>query len=261
MMPDSVILKVEGLSKSFGGIRAVDGCSFVVEKGKITALIGPNGAGKSTLFNLVSGFVIQDAGMVEFQGMRIEHMPAYRRARRGIARTFQQVRLFQNLTLEDNIEIAQEANDSSFWISVIKGRGAIDRARTNVGAYGHTPVQEALERIGIDRTPNTLASELSFGQQKLLELARALEFPHQLLMLDEPVAGVAPHLREQFLGLFRKLKAEGETILLIEHDMDFVMQLADIVVVMDEGKVLMKGTPEEVRKHEGVLEAYLGQQL
>ena len=256
----SVILRVEGLKKFFGGVKAVDGCAFAVEKGKVTALIGPNGAGKTTVFNLVSGFLTQDSGTIEFFGKRIERMPAWKRARLGIARTFQQVRLFQNLTLEENLLVAAEEGDESLWKGVVYGRGRKFSART-AGAIHESPVQEVLANVGIDRAPEALASELSFGQQKLLEFARANVFPHTLLMLDEPVAGVAPHLRSQFIGMIEGLRQRGATILLVEHDMEFVMRIADQVIVMDEGSVLTQGTPAEVRRHPQVLEAYLGEQL
>ncbi|OGL87826.1 hypothetical protein A3I42_00410 [Candidatus Uhrbacteria bacterium RIFCSPLOWO2_02_FULL_49_11] len=249
-MPE-VLLKIKDLKKSFGGVRAVDRCSFHVEKGRMTALIGPNGAGKTTVFNLISGFIKSEGGNIEFRGERIDRLAAHQRARRGIARTFQQVRLFQNLSLAANIQLAAETEDYSFWKSVILGTGHEGKERT----------KEALDAVGLESAPETLSSALSFGQQKLLETARALAFPHQLLMLDEPVAGVAPHLRERIAALLRTLKAAGETILAIEHDMDFVMRTADHVIVMDEGRVIAEGAPADIQRHPDVLDAYLGEQL
>jgi len=246
------ILKVENLRKSFGGVNAVDGCSFAVEKGKITALIGPNGAGKTTVFDLISGFLTPDAGSIVFQDRRIDRLAVWTRSRLGIARTFQQVRLFLNLTLRDNIALAMALHDDHMWRGVLQ---------PHLKEFEDGVLLHALQKVGIDRVPDTLASALSYGQQKLLEFARALAFPHTLLMLDEPVAGIAPPLRLEMVRIIEDLKHKGETMLIIEHDMDFIMQLADIVVVMHEGKVLMEGTPEEVKKHPQVLEAYLGEQL
>lgn len=242
------ILIVNNLSKSFGGVHAADGCSFSVEAERITALIGPNGAGKTTAFNLISGLTEADDGTVVLNDTDLTTMSAHQRAKSGLSRTFQMVRLFKNLTIRDHLYLAMSENDDHF----LKSGFATD--------YGllETIMQETLHLVGLDKPPTTLASELSYGQQKLLDLARALAKPHKLLMLDEPVAGINPVLRDRFKSLLKQLKAHGETILVIEHDMDFVRSVADRVIVMDQGRVLSEGEPEKVLSDKRVLEAYLG---
>lgn len=242
------LLSVNNLSKAFGGVHAVQGCSFDVVANQITALIGPNGAGKTTVFHLISGLVEADEGSVILASIDLTHLAAHRRARAGLSRTFQRVRLFKNMTVRDHLYLAMHENDDRF----LKAGFAVD-APNEEGR-----MMEILELVGLDKPPLTLASELSYGQQKLLDLARALAKPHQLLMLDEPVAGVNPVLRDQFKTLLKELKARGETILVIEHDMDFVRSVADAVIVMDQGAVLAQGQPEAVLLDKRVLEAYLG---
>lgn len=243
------MLALDHVTKAFGGVRAVDDCHFEIQKKRITALIGPNGAGKSTVFNLVSGVETPDAGNISFVGRDITHVPVHTRARLGISRTFQTVRLFKNLTVYENLAIVATAHDEN-------------PLRAFLPAAPHTKsIEAALHRVGFDAPHDRRAAELSYGQQKLLSLARALLLPHALLLLDEPVAGVNPVLRERFKELFNDLKAHGETLLIIEHDMDFVMGLADRVIVMDAGRVLTEGPPSEVQHDPRVLEAYLGEQI
>ncbi|MDO8598892.1 MAG: ABC transporter ATP-binding protein [bacterium] len=242
------MLRVEDLSKSFGGVRAVDGCSFAVAPKSITALIGPNGAGKTTVFQCVSGLLEPDGGRVFLGDRELTHLPSWDRARLGVSRTFQQVRLWTYLTVEEHLLLALHAHDDR--------AAAVFRSDTK---EQRAAARAALERVGL---PHELlgrtGSDLSYGQSKLLELARALLFPHQLLLLDEPVAGVNPILRQQIAAILQTLRSEGETILVIEHDMDFVRTVADHVIVMAEGKVLLQGTPAEVLAHPDVIEAYLG---
>ena len=228
------MLKLESVSKKFGGVQAVSNCSFEVKKGTITALIGPNGAGKSTVFNLILGVQNPESGKVFFKNTDIAKFPIFKRARMGISRTFQMVRVFKNLTVQDNLRLATENQDD---------------------------IQRMISLLGLEAKLDTLNADLSFGQLKILSLARALLLPHELLMLDEPVAGVNPVLREKFKNIFRRLKEKGETIFLIEHDMDFVMDIADHVIVMDAGQVLTQGSPSEILNNPKVLEAYLGEQI
>lgn len=242
------MLGVQGLTKVYGGIRAVDDCTFAVLPRKITALIGPNGAGKTTVFACVSGLTAPDAGTVLLGDRDLTRATPWDRARAGISRTFQQVRLWRHLTVEEHLLLALHDGDDR--IAAVFGRDT-DAQRTAVRA--------ALDRVGLPAEAlNQTSADLSYGQSKLLELARALLFPHQLLLLDEPVAGVNPILRAQIAEILRGLRTDGETILLIEHDMDFVRALADRVIVMAEGRVLLEGTAEEVLGHPEVLEAYLG---
>lgn len=256
------MLSISNLTKSFGGVKAVDAFSFKVTKNSITALVGPNGAGKTTVFQLVSGLQDADAGTVVFSGgaepgpkaAGEEHdllvLPAWRRARLGLSRTFQLSKLFKNLSIEDNLLLALREDDDRFWKMLLRGTGGdtIEKKK----------IHEMMDFVGLHKDPQTIVTDLSYGQQKLFDLCRALLNPHTFLMLDEPVAGVNPVLRGQFKGLLRELKARGETIFLIEHDMDFVRAVADQVVVMDQGRLLAQGSADAVFKDEKVLEAYLG---
>lgn len=243
------ILEVKGVSKSFGGVHAVHNCSFAVEEGKITALIGPNGAGKTTVFNIVNGFLAPDEGQIIFQDLNITSLPAWKRSRLGMSRTFQLSRLFKNLTIEENLMLAARYEDDLFWRMFFE--------KPNPEKYTHL-IKETLEFVGLDKNPKTPVTDLSYGQQKLFDIARALINPHTILLFDEPVAGINPVLREKLKEIFRKLKVKGESILLIEHDMDFVRSVADWVIVLDQGSVLSEGEPHKVLQEKVVLEAYLG---
>lgn len=247
------MLRVSNLSKSFGGVKAVDRCSFDVKPKTITAFIGPNGAGKTTVFNLVSGFLSADNGTVELGSVDLTPLPSWQRSRMGISRTFQLSRLFKNLSIEDNLLLALRTEDDRFWRMFLRGARGDEEERKKV--------EETMCFVGLDKDPSTIVTDLSYGQQKLFDLARAFLNPHELLMLDEPVAGVNFVLRERFKEMLKDLKRRGETILLIEHDMDFVRAVADHVIVMDQGSVLASGTPEVVFKDRRVLEAYLGMDL
>lgn len=244
------MLQISNLTKSFGGVKAVDALSFEVAKNSITALVGPNGAGKTTVFQLVSGLHKADAGTVVFEAQDLLLLPVWRRARLGISRTFQLSKLFRNLSIEDNLLLALREDDDQFWKMFWRGsRG---------DAHEKKKIHEMMDFVGLDKDPKTIVTDLSYGQQKLFDLCRALLNPHTFLMLDEPVAGVNPVLREQFKGLLLELKVRGETILLIEHDMDFVRAVADHCVVMDQGRLLAQGSVDAVLRDEKVLEAYLG---
>jgi ABC-type branched-subunit amino acid transport system ATPase component len=242
------MLRIEHLTKSFGGVVAVDDCSFHAAPKHITALIGPNGAGKTTAFHCITGVMPADQGMVMLNGRDCARFSASERARMGMSRTFQQVRLFPYLTVAEHILLALHTSD--------------DRVRAIWSSDSDAQLQEVvplLARVGLpEACAHQLGSDLSYGQSKLLEIARALAMPHTILLLDEPIAGVNPVLREHIAKLLNALRAEGESILLIEHDMDFVRTLADHVIVMAEGRVLLEGTPDDVLRHPDVLKAYLG---
>lgn len=244
------MLSISKLTKFFGGIKAVDDCSFDVPSKTITSLIGPNGAGKTTVFNLVSGMMEPDDGRIVFDGHDVSDWTAWRRSRLGLSRTFQLSRLFRNLSIEDNLLLALRQDDDRFFSML--WRGALERKSE------HEAVRSMMKFIGLEKDPHAPVTELSYGQTKLFDLCRALLNPHTFLMLDEPVAGVNPVLREQFKKILRDLREKGETILLIEHDMDFVRSVSDHVIVMDQGKLLAQGSTETVLKDEKVLEAYLG---
>ncbi len=229
------ILKIENLKKSFGGVHAVDDCSFGVERGTITALIGPNGSGKTTVFNLVSGITKADGGKILLDEHNIAHLQPHTISNLGISRVFQQSRLFANLTVEENLMLAFDNEDQKFWTSFL-GLGKENKNKKKI-------VDEYLEEMRITHMRNIQTRDLSFGQKRLVEILRALINPHNLLMLDEPVAGVTPELREKIKDVLRDLRAKGETILLIEHDMNFTLKVSDWVIVMDAGKVIAEGTP------------------
>ena len=241
-----MILSIKNISKHFGGLKAVNQCTFDIKKGKITAIIGPNGSGKSTLFNVISQLVRQTNGSITFDGENISSLNDFEVARLGIARTFQEVRLFRNLTIYDHLDIALCQEDESLFSAFKKHSDHKNK------------IKEVLDLVGLDKPLSTYAVDLSYGQRKLLDLAVAIAKPHTLLMLDEPVAGVNPRLRGEIKKILRKLNKAGETVLLIEHDMNFVMDLADHIVVLDEGTVLVEGKPDKIQKSKKVLDAYLG---
>ncbi|NYZ78165.1 ABC transporter ATP-binding protein [Candidatus Micrarchaeota archaeon] len=249
------MLKIKNLKKHFGGVKAVDGCTFNAERGKITALIGPNGAGKSTVFNIVSGILKPDSGSVSFGKKEIAGRSPEEISNVGISRLFQQTRLFKNLTVLENLLVAVDDEDEKLAKNLYAFENAdrmrVKKARQTLKLFFSEEQANALEK--------KTASDLSYGQKRLVELTRTVLNPHELLMLDEPVAGVNPVLRKKIAGVLLELKKKGETILLIEHDMDFTLGISDRVVVMDEGRVIAEGTPREIKKNEKVLEAYLGE--
>ncbi len=244
------MLSVSHLAKSFGGVAAVNDCSFTIAPHAITALVGPNGAGKTTLFNLVTGLVNADTGTITLDGRDLTPLAPWQRSRVGLARTFQLSRLFRNLSIEDNLLLALRTDDDRFWKMLWRGESETGEEEKRV--------KEMMAFVGLEKDPSTSVTELSYGQQKLFDLSRALLNPHRLLMLDEPVAGVNPILRERFKKVLLDLKGAGETMLVIEHDMDFVRAVADTVIVMDQGAVLAEGSPDKVLSDPRVLEAYLG---
>ncbi len=251
------MLEVENLSKWFGGLRAVDGCSFTVRGGTITGLIGPNGAGKTTVFNLLTGFLRPDKGRVRFKGDDITGLPPYQVFRRGIARTFQIPREFKEMTVLENLMLVPwgQLGERILYPFLRPAGVARQEGLIRVRAMG------VLEFLGLDKHADDPAGSLSGGQKKLLELGKALMSEPQLVMLDEPGAGVNRTLLKSIAASIERVSKElGTTFLLIEHDMDFVMRLCDPVIVMSEGRKLTEGTPTEVQRDPEVLEAYLGGQ-
>jgi len=231
------ILRVAGLGKAFGGLRAVHECSFEVAPGTAVGLIGPNGSGKTTIFNLIMSLLRPDAGAVFYNDERIDGLPAWQIARRGIGRTFQSVRLFRDLAVRDNLAIA-----------------AMGRGRTDWEPDG----RRWLERMELAHLSEHAAGTLSVGQQRLLELAMNLLVEPAFLMLDEPLAGVNPVIRRRIGEIVQSLRAEGRTFLIIEHNMPFVMQLCDKIVVLDHGEKIADGPPAAIRADTRVVDALLG---
>ena len=243
------LLEVHDVVHAFGGVRAVDGASFGVEEGSITGLIGPNGAGKSTLFNCVSGFLRAQSGRVTLDDRRIDRLSPHRIARAGLVRTFQTPRALTRMTVAENVLLAAPRHPGEHLGRRGAGREREARARA----------AELLALVGLDMHADALAGTLSGGQRKLLDLIRALMAEPRLLLLDEPMAGVSPTLRVQLLQHVRELRDRGSiTLLIVEHDLDFVMGASDRIVVMNEGHVIADGTPDEVRSDERVVDAYLG---
>ncbi|HEX7126143.1 MAG TPA: ABC transporter ATP-binding protein [Thermodesulfobacteriota bacterium] len=253
-MSPSGLLSTRGLTRRFGGIRAVDGLDLDVEAGSITGLIGPNGAGKSTAFHLVAGLLRPDAGEIWFDGRRIDGLPAHERARRGLVRSFQVPRELAALSVLDNLLVAAPARRGERLLPAIVSLG-----RVLAEEAPHRRRAEAiLELTGLASHADAPAGRLSGGQKKLLELARTLMAGPRLALLDEPGAGVNPALMARIVETIRARNQEGTTFLVIEHDMDLVMSLCHRVIVMAEGRVIAAGTPDEVQRDPLVLDAYLG---
>jgi branched-chain amino acid transport system ATP-binding protein len=243
------LLEVEGLRVAFGGVAAVDDVSFAVDEGSLVGLIGPNGAGKTTCIEALTGYLSQATGVVRFLGRDVTGLPPHRRARLGLARTFQSVELFDDLTVRDNLRAA--ANRRNLWQSL----------RDLIAPRWHddeSAIDRALDIVGLTDVAGTLPTELSQGQRKLAGVARALASRPRLLLLDEPAAGLDG---TETLALGRRLRNvvdDGVSILLVDHDMGLVLGTCDRILVLDFGKVLASGSPEEIRRNEHVLAAYLG---
>ncbi|MCP9484436.1 MAG: ABC transporter ATP-binding protein [Gaiellaceae bacterium MAG52_C11] len=251
------LLEVRGLTRSFGGVRAVDEASFDVAAGSITALIGPNGAGKSTLFNIVSGFLRAERGTVRFAGRAMQRRTPHRIARAGLVRTFQTPRALTKLSVLENVLLAAPHHPGERLGRVF----ATPRAVRSHEAAAEREARRLLELVRLDRHADEYAGTLSGGERKLLDFARVLMTEPRLILLDEPMAGVNPTLGGQLLEHILELREErGVAFLLIEHDLDLVMRASDTVVVMNEGRILTVGTPDEVRRDERVVDAYLGAQ-
>lgn len=245
------LLKIEHLVKRFGGLAAVNHCNFEIRENSITSLVGPNGAGKTTIFDLISGFLEHDSGEIYFKGNPIGKLPAYARARLGIGRTFQAIRIFPELTALENILLGMRERGGNFFSIFLPQRNSERELKRR--AF------ELLELIHLHDKANTLAINLSYGQQKLLEIMRTVASKASLFLLDEPAAGVNRTMLKTIISLIKELKAQGKTIVIIEHDMGFVMELSEQVIVMDYGKEIAEGTPEAIQNNPKVLEAYLGQ--
>lgn len=249
-----VLLKVDKLRKEFDGVLAVDDVSFCLEKGTITSLIGPNGAGKTTAFNILTGLCRLDKGEVYFNGERITHLSPHSIALLGIGRTFQNIRIFPQITALENVMLARrkQSGESIFGALAQTKQVKKDEHEAKSKALSH------LETVGLLDKRDEMAENLSHGQRKLLELARASATGSQLLLLDEPTAGVFPETRNNILDLLRDLRDAGKTVLFIEHDTKVVMGISNKVIVLNYGRRIAEGTPEEIKNNEEVIEAYLG---
>jgi len=240
------LLEVRNASKAFGGIRAVDGCSFAVEAGTITALIGPNGAGKTTMFNMINGLHRPDSGQIRFEDRNIERQEPHRITRAGISRTFQISRQLSDLTVLENLVVQSPA------------RGLAGLMRSAILGSERARAMDLLDFVGIAHLAELPAAKLSYGQKKLMDLAAGLMADPRLFLLDEPAGGINPALLEVIVDRIRKLRDQGVTVLVVEHNMDMVMNVCDPVIVMAYGRVLAEGPPAAVQRDDLVLEAYLG---
>lgn len=244
------VIRVQNLRKSFGGLHAIDHCSFSVEKNSITGLIGPNGAGKTTMFDLINGLMAPDEGHIFIHEKEVTRLPAHRRARMGLARTFQAIRIFPELSALDNVVVALQDHPEKLRHAFTPLRKKQQQMRARA--------QEFLHTVGIGEKSHLRAGDLSYGQQKLLEIARCMATDAEIFLFDEPAAGVNPTLLNSIRELILKLHQLGKTLLIVEHNMPFLMSIAHQVIVMNFGKELAIGKPEEIQKNPRVLEAYLG---
>jgi branched-chain amino acid transport system ATP-binding protein len=245
------MLELASLSKHFGGVKAVDGIDITVREGEIFGLIGPNGSGKSTTVNLICGLFPVTTGTVRFRGQDITSVPMHRRLSSGIARTFQNIRLFGQLTVWQNLWVAQNSAEH---------RASANFVRRWMGGSGaaRAEVEELLAFSGLETKRDELAANLSFGEQRRLEVARALAAKPTLLLLDEPAAGMNAEEIGDLDGRIRDLRGRGMTVLLIEHHMELVMAVTDRIAVLNFGRKIAEGTPAEVQNNAAVREAYLG---
>ncbi len=245
------ILEIRGVNKAFGGLQAVDNVSFVMEPGVVTSMIGPNGAGKTTLFNVITGHLQADTGKVIFKGEDITNLAPHTINRKGIARSFQIVNIFPQFTVLENVQ-------TSIISRIGKGSSPFGQARSMV----REEAIEILDRVGLSEQTETIAGTLAYGDQRIMEIAIALGSQPELLLLDEPTAGMAPEETFATVDVIKKLAADRElTILLVEHDMEVIFSVSETIVVLHDGKMLAMGRPEEVRKNEDVQKVYLGEEI
>jgi ABC-type branched-subunit amino acid transport system ATPase component len=246
-------LRCEGLFKSFDGVCALSGIGTGFPPSGIIAIIGPNGAGKTTLLNVLTGFVRPNAGRCFIGAIETTGLPAYRIARLGVARTFQDLRLIQQVPVLENVMLARpKQKGERLFYALFRFGVAAEEARHREAAM------DLLRFVGLEEKANELAGELSYGQQKLLTLACCLATEARILFLDEPVAGVHPEMVSHILDLLRQLRDDGKLVVFIEHDIASVRQVADLVIVMDEGKIIAQGPPDDVLERPEIMEAYLG---
>ncbi len=242
------ILQVQHISKKFGGLHAVEKLHFVVQKNSITGLIGPNGAGKTTAFNLITHFLPRNEGHIFFQNENLKRLAPHRLVKKGLARSFQQIRLFPNLTVQENLLLALSDQHDRWWRSFF----CTNESNEN------KEVVFWLKKVKLEKYAEEKAENLSYGQQKLVSILRVVLTGADLILLDEPASGINPTMLQTIESLVLDLKKSGKTILVIEHNMNFLMKISDEVVVMENGKFLCQDVPKKVQKDEKVLAAYLG---
>ncbi len=248
------VLEVKGITKAFDGLKALNNVSFEVGEREIVGLIGPNGSGKTTLFEIINGFYAPTSGSVRFQGQEITGLAPHEIARKGVGRTFQLVRLFPKLTVLENLLVAEQNLKGEVLLNALwKSKQLAEEEK-----QAKEKALKLLRFVELEAKKHELAENLSYGQQKLLEIARALALNPALLLLDEPDAGLNPAIAKKVFHVVKELKKEGKSVLMIEHDMETVMGLCDRVIVLDFGEKIAEGTPKQIQANEQVLEAYLG---
>ncbi len=249
-----MVLELKNITKNFGGISALTDVSFQINEGEIFGLIGPNGAGKTTMFNVITNMFAPTSGEILFLGENISGIKPHKITDKGICRTFQNIRLFSQMSVLENVLVGAHCrNKSGVLKSVFRTKSQKQEEKSN-----YEVALELLELVGLSRYENTIAENLAYGQQRRLEIARALASNPKLLLLDEPAAGMNETETENLFDLIKKVQQRGVTVLLIEHDMPFVMKLCDRITVLNFGKKLAEGTPTEIQNNQDVIEAYLG---
>ncbi|MCX7991558.1 MAG: ABC transporter ATP-binding protein [Proteobacteria bacterium] len=252
------ILEIKNITKNFGGIKAVSNVSFDVKKGEILSIIGPNGAGKTTIFNLITGFYIPDDGKIIFKGIDITKIPTYKRINLGIGRTFQNLRLFKSMSIFENVLSASLVKSEYNLLSSITRNKNFYLKKSEA----EHKTRKLLEFFSLDKKESYPAISLPYGEQRKLEIARALALDPELLLVDEPAAGMNPSEVIDLIDIFHKIQETFKTtIIIIEHHMDFVMNISKRIIVVDFGEKIMEGTPEEVKNDKRVIEAYLGEEF
>jgi branched-chain amino acid transport system ATP-binding protein len=250
-----VLLEVANLNRRFGGLHAVADVSLSVSKGIIKSIIGPNGAGKTTFFNLISGNLKPDSGTILFKSQGIAGKRAYEVAHMGICRTFQNTRLFGHMTVQENIMVGRHIKSNAGFLSCLLGLPKTLREERNV----RTRSDAILEELNLLHIRDELCSNLPFGTQRMVEIARALATEPELLLLDEPAAGLNIYETAGLGGLIRRIRDKGITVLLVEHDISLVMDISDEIMVLNQGRKLAEGKPKEIQKNENVIKVYLGE--
>jgi branched-chain amino acid transport system ATP-binding protein len=255
-MIKETILEIKNIMKVFGGLTAVNQVSTSIARGEIRALIGPNGSGKTTLLNVISGLYKPENGIIKFEGKEIQGQPPYNITRSGISRTFQNIRLFGNLSIRKNVMVGAHVKGNAGLIESI----VYSKHTKNEEKWLNQKAETCIEFVGLNVDPALKAASLSYGQRRLLEVARTLASEPSMILLDESAAGLNPQEKQHLINIIRKIRDQGITVLFVEHDMSMVMSVADRITVLNFGSRIAEGTPEEIQNDQLVLEAYLGKE-